>query len=426
VHEPTGHATTATYVGYFVTASYDSSAGQSLSYTYGRTTASQGLSAHYGWQDPDGLADGSNTLSLNASDNRYVADASCVYNVLGDPSAGSNLPAADGTYRVQFKLTASTPTLGQNQNSTVTATVYTVYSTNGGASWLGVGAASQVTVSQSTPGFASTTQVFTPTLTFSGGGPVWIRLLLQGQASGNVGGGQVKVQIYANTGWATDPYAVAWSSYSSGTPLVAIQGGPARLDYVYHDGSQGLPARRRRCTPATHSHQDPRPRVGPSSPGITRMPTGRTRWSSMGADTRVGGPMRSRRRRESASGGRRLGPRHGLPLQQLRPWRYNDPGERRQAGGDVRCDQPGHGHDERPGYVTRYAYGATGLTRVTDPKGQVYKFDRNPWGVVVAQHDLGDTTKVDSLKYDVAGQARTAITRRETPSRSRMTRWAAR
>src|SRR5213592_44278 len=64
------------------------------------------------------------------------------------------------------------------------------------------------------------------------------------------------------------------------------------------------------------------------------------------------------------------------------------------------------------GYVTRYAYGATGLARVTDPKRQVYKFDRNPWGVVVAQHDLGDTTKVDSLKYDAAGQARTAITRR--------------
>jgi len=32
--------------------------------------------------------------------------------------------------------------------------------------------------------------------------------------------------------------------------------------------------------------------------------------------------------------------------------------------------------------------------------------------VVVAEHDLGDTTKVDSLKYDAVGEPRTAITRR--------------
>jgi len=66
----------------------------------------------------------------------------------------------------------------------------------------------------------------------------------------------------------------------------------------------------------------------------------------------------------------------------------------------------------RLGYSTRYAYGALGLTRVTDPKGQAYKFDLNAWGLVRAQHDLGDTTTADSMKYDAAGETRTVKTRR--------------
>src|SRR2546421_5415091 len=62
------------------------------------------------------------------------------------------------------------------------------------------------------------------------------------------------------------------------------------------------------------------------------------------------------------------------------------------------------------GYVTRYSYGAAGLTRVTDPKSQVYKFGLNAWGLLIAQYDLGDTTRVDSLKYDAAGEPRTLLT----------------
>jgi len=64
------------------------------------------------------------------------------------------------------------------------------------------------------------------------------------------------------------------------------------------------------------------------------------------------------------------------------------------------------------GHVTQYAYTAQGLSRVVDPKGQVYKFDRNALGLVVAQHDLADTTKADTLKYDKAGRVRTMRTRR--------------
>jgi RHS repeat-associated protein len=64
------------------------------------------------------------------------------------------------------------------------------------------------------------------------------------------------------------------------------------------------------------------------------------------------------------------------------------------------------------GYTTHYAYGPVTLTRVTDAKGQVYRFDHNALGWVTAQHDLGDTTKADTLKYDAAGRVRTVRTRR--------------
>ncbi len=64
------------------------------------------------------------------------------------------------------------------------------------------------------------------------------------------------------------------------------------------------------------------------------------------------------------------------------------------------------------GYVTRYVYGATTLDRVIDPKGQIYKFTYNPLGLLVARHDLADTTKADTLKYDESGNTRTVRTRR--------------
>lgn len=64
------------------------------------------------------------------------------------------------------------------------------------------------------------------------------------------------------------------------------------------------------------------------------------------------------------------------------------------------------------GYTTRFTYGATGLTRIVDPKGQIYKFDRNAWGLVTTRHDLADTTKADSFGYDMDGEPRIEITRR--------------
>lgn len=224
-----------------------------------RTTANQGLSAHYGWQDPDGSANGYNSLSLNATDNKTVAAGSRVYNKLGDPSIDFNLPAYNGNYAVTFKLIASTPTLGSGQNSTINAYLTTEYSINGGTSWTGVGGTSQVTASRSTPGVTTTTQVFTVTLNFSGGGPDWIRLILRGTASGNVGGGQVKVQSYASSGWSSDPYAVTWSSNPPPAPAISLpysanlNGATDAVSYVHATPAVGSMATTQALTLAYNS-----------------------------------------------------------------------------------------------------------------------------------------------------------------------------
>ena len=142
-----------------------------------RTTANQGLTAHYGWLDPQS-GDGVNTISFpQATGDITLGQSVRLYNTLGDPTAGTNLPATDNNYTVTFKLFASTPTLGTGQNATITAYLTTEYSINGGT-YTSVGGTSQVIASRSTPGVTTTTQVFTVTLNFSGGGPDWIRLIL--------------------------------------------------------------------------------------------------------------------------------------------------------------------------------------------------------------------------------------------------------
>jgi len=415
IHEPTGHAMTATYVGYLLAASYDSTTRASLSYTYGLTTASQGTSAHYGWQDPDGLADGVNTLGLMANDDQTVASASQVYNTLGDPTPGNNLPASDANYTVTFKLTASTPTVTPGNNSTVTAYVTTAYSTNSGASWSGVGGTSQVSASLSTPGVQSTTQLFTVTLHFLGGGPAWIRLGLRGTASGTLSGGQVKVQIYANNGWTSDPYAVTWSNPGGGTPvhLVAVQGGASRFDYFYHDGTQGPSG----TLKEVYAGNTAAPGTGPTGGSAIA-------WhypNAYGQDTLLidgmGHPSRWAYALAS-SGGNLIQTTDALGHASTFHYdAYGLPDTTTLANGvkgftaydAINRDTSA---TNGLGYTTHFSYGPTGLSRVRDPKGQLYKFDRNAWGLVVAQYDLGDTSKFESVRYDSAGQPRTVITRR--------------
>ena len=64
------------------------------------------------------------------------------------------------------------------------------------------------------------------------------------------------------------------------------------------------------------------------------------------------------------------------------------------------------------GLTTQFVYGPTTLNRVVDAKGQVYRFDYNALGWGTVNHDLADTTKADTVKYDVGGRVRTVRTRR--------------
>jgi RHS repeat-associated protein len=291
--------------------------------------------------------------------------------------------------------------------------VSTEYSTNSGASWASAGGTSQVSVSLSSPGVASTVQVFTPTLNFSGGGPVWIRLILRGTASGTISGGLVRVRIYANTGWTTDPYPVMWSNYSGSMPLVAVKGGPTRVDYLYHDGSQGLPG----TLKEVYAGSTLAPGAVPTGGAVIgwHYPNG------YGRDTLVidgGGHTRRWTYAAAGSGGNLVQTTDALG--HVTAFHYN-------AYGLVDTTTKANGVKQSAAYdainrdtamtnglhyTTRYSYGPLGLTRVKDPKGQVYKFDRNAWGLLVAQHDLADTTKADTLKYDVGAEPRMLITRR--------------
>jgi RHS repeat-associated protein len=411
LREPTGHVTTATYSGYFLMASYDSASRQSLKYTYGASTAGQGLSARYGWQNS---SDGTNTLSLNAIDDQTVLPQNRLYNTLGDPSPGNNLPAVDSSYTVQYQLIATTPTVSAGNNSTITAQVKTEYSTNSGNSWLPVGDTSQVSAT-STIGVVSNTQVSTHTLKFPGGSPVWIRLILRGIAAGNQGGGQVKVQVFQSAGWTVDPYPVTWFNYGADTRprLLAIQGGPSRFDYLYHDGSQGPAGTLKEAY------------VGNTlAPGSVPQGGAVMGWhypNANGQDTLVidGAGDRSRWTFASAaSGGNLIQSRD--PLGHTTSFHYNSYGlvdTTTLANGVKQVSTSDAMNRDTAktnglGYITHYSYGPISLARVRDPKGQVYKFGLNAWGTRVAVYDLGDTTKVDSLKYDAGGEVRTQITRR--------------
>ena len=65
------------------------------------------------------------------------------------------------------------------------------------------------------------------------------------------------------------------------------------------------------------------------------------------------------------------------------------------------------------GYTTQTRYNPDlSVQRITDAKGQVYKFSYNAVGWPTARFDLADTTKADSMWYDAAGQVTRTRTRR--------------
>jgi RHS repeat-associated protein len=66
------------------------------------------------------------------------------------------------------------------------------------------------------------------------------------------------------------------------------------------------------------------------------------------------------------------------------------------------------------GYKTEFQYdpATLALVRLVDPKNQVYKWQYNALGQLTVQHDVADTTRADTLKYDLRGQLCQRVTRR--------------
>lgn len=206
-------------------------------------------------------------------------------------------------------------------------------------------------------------------------------------------------------------YTYDWASHR----LECIEGGAVRLDFFYHDGSQG---------PAGTLQQIYAGRSEFCGSGLGPTGGAVVSWhypNAYGQDTLVidGGGHRTRWVYASAaSGGNLLQTQDAVG--HVTSFHYNaygladtttlPNGIKQSATYDLinRTTATTNGL----GYRTQYSYGPTGLSRVTDPKLRPYKFGLNAWGGLAAQHDLADTTKVDSLKYNAAGEMRTAITRR--------------
>lgn len=223
--------------------------------------------------------------------------------------------------------------------------------------------------------------------------------------------GYVVTGTYDSTTTETLTYTYDWTPVR----LLCIQGGPVRLDFFYHDGTEG---------PAGTLREIYAGRTEWCGSGLGPTGGAGVSWhypNAYGQDTLVidGGGHRSRWvYSAAASGGNLLQTTDALG--RVTTFHYNaygladtttlPNGVKRSATHDVmnRTTTTTNGL----GYRTQYSYGPTGLSRVTDPKQRPYKFGLNAWGALSAQHDLGDTTKVDSLKYNAAGELRTAITRR--------------
>jgi RHS repeat-associated protein len=197
--------------------------------------------------------------------------------------------------------------------------------------------------------------------------------------------------------------------------LICIQGGRVRLDFFYHDGSQGPAGMLREIYAGRYEFC-----------GSGLGPTGGAgvAWhypNAYGQDTLVvdGGGHKSRWVYATPASGGSLTQTIDA-IGNVTSFHYNAyglvdtttlPNGIRQSTTYDLINRP-TATTNGLGYRTQYSYGPTGLSRVTDPKLRPYKFGVNAWGFVVAQHDFGDTTKVDSLKYNAAGEVRTAITRR--------------
>lgn len=166
-----------------------------------RTTA--GLSNN-GWTDPDGSPDNQNIVT-GGPGTTVVSEANRLYNIIGDPTAGSNVDAYNDQYFISFSLSIDHGTVPNGWTTTTETTIEC--STDGGASWFDV--SGTFSVSRTTVGV--TTTPFTATVVVSGV-PTQVRFRLR-----------TRLLVQGPSGTATGTVAasapITWqTSASSSTP----------------------------------------------------------------------------------------------------------------------------------------------------------------------------------------------------------------
>ncbi len=210
-----------------------------------RTTASFNSPAtgSKGWNDPDGVDDGVNSLSHTGNNVTTVPAASRLYVKLGVSAEGDFVDAYDDNYILKFGVNASYIS-GGNPTAVVTSTVAIEYSTNSGGSWSGLAGSYAVNAGGTSSGFpASASTAFNPTVQVTGSpAHVWFRLVLTLQSSildstHHTGSSSGSVSCFAGV-YKTNNYDTTWTTSSGnqvrrGLKLLASTNGTDNMPHVY-------------------------------------------------------------------------------------------------------------------------------------------------------------------------------------------------
>jgi RHS repeat-associated protein len=207
-------------------------------------------------------------------------------------------------------------------------------------------------------------------------------------------------------------------TYGPANNLTSVRGGPARQDFFYHTGTPG-PTGTRAGTLDSSFIGNAFNNVWPTLGGGALLEA-RHYTDSRGRDTLVtdGGAHSNRFHYESVWGNvDTVTDARGMKKFVL----YDEAG-RPDTVYIPTMGKFGYDYDKLNRVVAERqplnqlvttAYNAIGLvTKLVDAKGQIYRFDYNALGALVTRKDLGDTTKVETIKYDSAGRARSIQTRR--------------
>jgi len=188
------------------------SASQTAPQTAARSTSAQGSGA--GWTDPDGTGDGKNIITgVSTPAVQTITAANRLYNIVGDPTAGSNVDAYDDKYTITFMVTADPNTL--TSDKTLNAQVVIEYSIDGGANWITLSGAYVVSVNG---GGGVQSLTFSPAVVVPGS-PTQLRfrMVLSSwvtQSGAPSGTGTATVKVFG-AAWPANANPITWTTQTN-------------------------------------------------------------------------------------------------------------------------------------------------------------------------------------------------------------------